>query len=142
MLPKEERNYHFIEQTSASQAQAYERALAYLAKNQKDSNEAIKLKEPSTGHIVAQGILPCNVMRQWGDLVDYQLRFTLDIQSKDKKVRVEFTDLEIIHPSGRPVEWDYNQISSKGNLDKSKECTNSFRTSLLKEISGTAAGNW
>jgi hypothetical protein len=141
MLPVEQRKTQYIETTTAKRAAAYGRALAYLSKNFGDANEAIKLKDSESGQIVAKGNVTCNALRQWGDVNEYSLRFNLDFQAKDNKVRLVFEELEMISAAGAPVEWDYNQISSAANLEKAKSCLEPIRSEVLKAISA-GADNW
>lgn len=141
LLTPEERQVQFIETTKVNKAQAYERALAYFGKTFGDSNSAIKVRSPASSQIIAKGNVACNVLRQAGDTNDYVLDFSLDLQAKDKKIRLSFEDLVIKHGSGasvgQPVQWDYNQLSSVENREKIKECLEPLRKGVTRALAGT-----
>jgi hypothetical protein len=141
MAPKEDRQAVFVETTTAPKATAYSRAMAYFAKNFKNANHAIQVRNEAEGQIVANGNVDCNELRQAGDTNGYNLSFTLDFQAKDNRVRMAFEDMTMLDPKGKPVPWAYNQISDKSKAEAVKPCLAPMKDGVLKAISGST-DNW
>ena len=53
----------YVENTGVVKKDAYNKALAYLAKNLGNSNYAIRLKDPDSGKIITKMSVPCNEIR-------------------------------------------------------------------------------
>mgnify|MGYP001358319753 CR=1 FL=1 len=140
LAPPEERQVQFIENVSASKAEAFSRALAYFGKAFGDAHKAIKVQNADAGQIVAKGNYPCSIFRQTGDFSNYSVHFDLDFQAKDKRIRLAFEDMRMVDGNSDPVAWDYGQIDSREKAARvGRECLVSLKSSLLKAIDG---GNW
>ncbi len=145
LLPTDQRQVAFVDQTSVKKAEAYKRALAYLSKTYKDANHAIKVRDESGGQIVADGNVECDAFK--GGALDgaiYTLKFNLDFQAKDNKVRTSFENLEVTTPSGGGMIVNAgSQISGPEGLAKAKACVEPVRAALAKAVASEAVGsNW
>jgi hypothetical protein len=141
-LAPEQRQFQIVENTTADAKTAYSRALVHIGKSWGDSNSAIKVKDESGAQIVVKGWIVCNELRQAMDPADYRLSFNLDLQAKDKKVRMSFEDLEMQDKLGKPVPWAYNQISSAEKVAAVKPCVKPLTSALVGAINGGAKENW
>jgi Domain of unknown function (DUF4468) with TBP-like fold len=86
-LTKKNATSSFIAETNLTKDQAFNGALSFLAKNLGKSNEAIQLKDPSSGRIISKIGVDCNELRAFADITSYSIMFTLDANFKDKKAR-------------------------------------------------------
>lgn len=135
LAPSETRTVDWVENTSASKADGYSTALTFFAQKFKDFDSVAKLKDPNSGTLVMKGNAPCNIFRQFGDVNDYSLQFTLTFQSKDKKSRFLFEDLMMISDRGNPISWGYNQITSAEQVEKAKACIEPIKKELIAKLS-------
>lgn len=136
--PKEQRSLTFVEETKTKKDDSFVNALAFISKNFGNSNDVIKAQDKKSGLIVLKGNTTCNIFRQAGDVNDYRLQFTLELNFKDNKTRFQFEDLYISSNTGAPVQWDYNQLTDKSKVEKAGECLNSLKSGIVQLSSQTA----
>mgnify|MGYP001562941971 CR=1 FL=1 len=139
-LPKEKRELTFVETTTASKSDAYNRVLSYLAKNLGDSNAAIKVKDQENGTIITQIILPCNDFRTFMDINPYTAEYNLEVNAKDKKVRLVYEAVaKRGHNAVSGSAFNPQPITSDSEAQAAKKCATEHKAALLKEISVTAS---
>lgn len=149
LAPSEIRKKEYIIETKVKKADAYSKALAHLAKNFGDSNDAIKVKNEGSGQIIAKGNTTCNILPGDG-LSNYSLWFNLDFQAKDNKVRFDFEDLIIKYgsTSKMPGFTDTNSMSGqtapphfniqkKEDVDKLESCLKPIVDGVTQAINGS-----
>lgn len=145
LLPAEQRQVAFVDVTNTKKADAYKRALAHLSKSFGDANSAIKVRDEAGGQIVAMGRVECDAFKGGSlDFAIYTLKFNLDFQAKDSKVRTAFEDLEVVTPVGGGMILNpTSQISGPEGLAKAKTCVEPIRAALNKAIEKETVGaNW
>lgn len=142
LAPPEERKVQFIDNTSATKAEAYNRALAQFGKIFKNSNQSIQVRNPDDGQIVAKAVIVCNELRQFGDINDYYLHLDIDFQAKDKRIRLLFENLEMMGPNGQHLDYAVNQLTDRSKVEKVKPCLEFIRTGIVSAISGVQKENW
>jgi hypothetical protein len=147
LLPAEQRKAEFVDQTTATKDEAYSRALTYLAKNLGDSNHAIKLQDKGESHIVVKMNSVCPELKPASlDLNTYSIDFNLDVQTKDKKMRTSFEDLDVISSNPQQI-MGIPRISDQETLAKAKTCADRVRKGLVTAVNDSgrataAAKDW
>lgn len=135
-LAKEAREFSFVEQTTVKQKDAYNSALAYLAKNLGDSNFAIKVKDPEAGSIITDIALDCPQLKN--SVLDpnrHTVLYNLEVQTKDNKIRFiyEATVIRTFNGfGGRAMGED--PVSSQGAADSAKTCAERNKADILSAI--------
>ena len=131
LIPKDQRKLVFTEETKLSKNDAYVNSLSFIAKNFGNSNEVIKAQDKDSGLLIIKGNTDCNIFKQFGDVNNYLLQFTLELNHKDNKVKMSFEDLFISSSTGEAVGWDYNQLTDKDKINKAGECLSSLKKGLV-----------
>lgn len=143
-LPQDQREVTFVEKTTATQAQAYQRAMTYLAKNLGDSNLAIKVKDEKAGTIVTQIAIDCSDLRTFMDLNRHVLWANLEFNAKDNKARMVFEAFEdrVYNAVGGSFIATH-AISRPERVTNAKPCFDRQRAEILKAIAaGAKSDNW
>lgn len=104
----------YIEATKLKSADAYSRANAWAAKKFTDSNSAIKLADKGEAHLVIKGSIRSDAI----SLTNRTYGFTLDIRFKDKKARVEFSDVKEIFYNPKNIFNGTPKPTDKEDMEK------------------------
>ncbi|TGM89551.1 DUF4468 domain-containing protein [Leptospira licerasiae] len=140
LSPKREREVTFISETKVKKDEAYDRALIWFAKNLNNSNWAVQIKDKANGRIVSNVKYQCDRMASFGSIVgdiDY-ISFSLDVTTKDNKVRVIFED--VMHL----IENRHRVVSVEGPSDQDElkyieqVCLNHIRNDLMNAVNGVS----
>lgn len=85
---------------NVQQDMIYEGSRQWVAKNFKSANSVIQYQDKGTGSIIGKGNIdyPCSFLRCSGGSKPI-LQFTFQVDSKDNRARVSFSDLTIYTPS-------------------------------------------
>lgn len=94
----------------------------FLSSNLNDPTRGIKYANKDTGSIVIDSNITCNLFRQFGDINNYILKFRLTAVYKGKKAKLKFDNVFVAYPTGKPVMFGGNQITSPEKLEESKKC--------------------
>lgn len=87
-LTKQDLTFTYVEKTNVSAENGYNLALQYFAKNLKNSNQAIQLKDPKRKKLISQiGIRCDDVKNGMLDIASYTTYFTVEADFKDNKAR-------------------------------------------------------
>lgn len=117
---KEEQLTTITEVSGKSKSEIYNRALEYIARSYTSSNDTIQLKDEDSGRIVAKAIT-----YSVGDPKDFGIKrpfkFTLLIDAKDEKARIQFENIESINFDGRAgpnmqYQWDSVQQTLQNEI--------------------------
>ncbi|TGK04029.1 DUF4468 domain-containing protein [Leptospira semungkisensis] len=140
LSPKKEREVSFISETKIKKDEAYDRALIWFAKNLNNSNWAVQIKDKPNGRIVSNVKYQCNKMDSFGSIVgdvDY-ISFSLDVTTKDNKIRVIFEDVVYLIANRHGVE----SVEGPSDRDELKyieqNCLNYIRRDLMNAVNGVS----
>ncbi len=137
LAPVEDRKVEYIENTKAKKSEAYSAALAHFGKLFGNASAAIKISNAEAGQIVAKGVVECNVLRQFGEIYPHNLRFDLDFQAKDNRVRLAFENLVMTDHLGTEQGYAVRQLTDRAKVEQAKSCLEPIRAGLLKAIGGS-----
>lgn len=133
-LKKDEATNIFIEKTSLSKSQAFNQVLGYLAKTLNDSNEAIKLKDKEAGKIIAKIGVDCNDLRAFADVTSYVAYYTLEVDVKDKKLRLNIVGESYSQFNINGSIITANSPMHSGHKDGQKVCAKEIKNKLISSI--------
>lgn len=134
LAPPTDRIVKFSESVNADKATIHTSVMAYFAKNAGDANSAIKMQDKDSGMIVFKGNTPCNVFRQFGDVNDYFVKFSLTTKADNKLLKLTFEDLFMADKFGTPFSYEYGQLTDASKVEKVKECLSPIKSSILSSI--------
>lgn len=140
-LTKEEASTTFIEKTVLNKDEAYNKILAYLAKNLKDSNVAIKLKDKDSGKIISRYGIECNELRAFADITSYVAYYTLEIDVKESKIKIEATGEAYSQFNINGSIISANSPMHSGHKDGAKKCAIKIKDYLLGALTSSQS-NW
>ena len=138
---KKDLSFVFVEQTGLSKKDAFNKTLAYLAKNLGNSNYAIQLKDESQGKIVTKIANGCNQMQASMDLTTYTASYVLEADIKDKKVKLNFEadTFSQINIDGSVM--TANGSYRSGHLEALKACATELKNEIIAAL-GKTEENW
>ncbi len=141
-LPKEQREFHFVETTEIKQKDAYAATLSYLAKNLGDSNFAIKVKDSDSGTIVTQMIVECNELRAFMDILGHGAEFNLEVNTKDNKIRFAYEAVsdQVSDFNGKVIRTD--AVSTPEMMATIKNCAQKSKGEIMRSIASKKDSNW
>ncbi|WFF39295.1 DUF4468 domain-containing protein [Moraxella nasibovis] len=89
-----------VDVPNVKQDMVYEGSRQWVAKNFKSANSVIQYQDKETGSVIGKGNMsyPCSFLRCSGGTSPV-LQFTFQVDSKDNRARVSFSDLTIHTPS-------------------------------------------
>jgi hypothetical protein len=103
---------------STSKDILYERANVWLAKAFVDSKEVIQYSNQETGKVLAKGLLELNATYNGYEQSMGVVRFTLEVNTKEGRVRVLISDLIHEFTDGNPSPGDLRKEKSYPVLKK------------------------
>lgn len=133
-LKKDEATNTFIEKTSLSKEQAFNQVIGYLAKNLNDSNEAIKVKDKEAGKIIAKIGVDCNDLRAFADVTSYVAYYTLEVDVKDKKMRLNIVGDSYSQFNINGSIITANSPMHSGHKEGQKICAKEIKKKLFAEL--------
>lgn len=140
-LPKEQREYQFVEKTNVSKSDAFQRALGYFAKNLVDSNSAIKVKDENAGRIITRIRQECDEFKAFGDLLGtWTTDFTVEFEAKDMRVRLTLEGLSYDRRDSMGNQATYGYSSEK-DVAKGKVCATKLKQEIMQAVNA-ASKDW
>jgi hypothetical protein len=138
LLPVEERKTTLVARSDSGKEETYSRTLIFLAKTYGADNQTILVRDPAKGKIRVKAKIDCNILRAFSDTNNYDLSFEVSLLASDKKLMLDFEDLQITERNtGESVLFGDNQISDRDKLQKSRLCLQTFVSKLGKAINTT-----
>ena len=98
---------------NVSKTVLFERANIWLAKEFVDSQEVIQYSNQETGKILGKGLVELNTIYNGYEQSMGVTRFTIEINTKDGKARIVFTDLTHAFTDGNPSPEDLRKEKSR-----------------------------
>ena len=137
-LIKKDATNVFIEKTNLSKKDTFNRTISFLAKNLNNSNEAIQLKDASSGKIISKIGIECNELRAFADISSYVAYYTLEIDVKDNKIRITTIGESFTQTlNGRIGNAPMRSEHKKG----ARKCANRIKENLITSLK-TSNSNW
>ena len=133
-LVKEDATATKVIKTNLSKSEAFNKAYSYLAKNLRDSNKGIKLKDKEAGKLIAQVAIDCNDLRAFADITSYVAYFTLELDFKDSKVRVISTADSYTHTNINGNIISVNAPMKSNHKDGAKACSERLINDIQQEL--------
>lgn len=126
-----------VVKTDKKKNRAFDDSLSFFAKYMNDSNSAVKMKEREGGHLVVKITYPCSIENAFGQMVDSNLDYVVDIQFKDKKAKLKLElNKGYRSPTGTTVVLPDNiRPAIEGCVDK-------LFSSLKLELSKAPPSDW
>jgi predicted ATP-dependent protease len=113
-VPVEERQLQRVyDVPNLSKDQIYSKTLSWMAETYNSSKHVIELQDKESGRIVGNAITTFN---SWiGIPLSY--RYTISVDTKDNKIRVQFRDFISVDQEGQSAQNDYEMGKIKANLE-------------------------
>lgn len=139
-----------LEVPNLTKEQVYTKSKAWIAKKFVSANDVIQFDDKESGSMLVKGMadFPCSGWRCVG-LSDYQISFTIKIDTKDGRIRTIYSDfLQVQRPSARatmgfpiqptPIYIEYGKTETA----KYVESLNQDMKSYLESGDGSSGDNW
>lgn len=132
-----------VEIPNTKQDAIYEGSRQWVAKNFKSANSVIQYQDKATGTIIGKGNMPY-VCTGVDCVVSFppSLEFTFQVDAKDNKARVSFSDLNVHYPAGYSamfgaVAETNKKIYKDEDIAKAKATLDSTINSLASDVAKT-----
>lgn len=122
-----------VYEVSGSKSELYNKSLDWVAQTFNDSKSVIQVKDADRGRIIGKGVTNISIM---GGMSQRPYGFTMQIDTKDNKARIQFTNLVLMTPGyeGYPAESMY--------VDDVKAKLNRMAVSYEKALMSGSSNNW
>ncbi|TGN00317.1 DUF4468 domain-containing protein [Leptospira dzoumogneensis] len=140
LAPKQLRETSRIVETNVKKDEAYDRALIWFAKNLNNANWAVQIKDKVNGRIVSNIKYTCDNISLTQTALGNRnnIDFTVDVTTKDKKVRIIFENIVYSVWNIRAGETVHGPTDEEDVKEIDEKCLKDIRQDLLNAINGTA----
>ena len=124
--------------------QLFEASKVWIAQNFRSAKAVLEYENKAEGKIIGNGIInyPCDGIECLGKS-DWSAHFTMQVDIKDQKFKLAFSNLRISWPPKYPNAGFEGSVRSQGDLDSIKPALLKFGDQMAASMRKTKSGaNW
>lgn len=145
-IPDTDRTFfRVVDMQGMSKDQIFNGSREWIAENFKSSKKVIEYEDKASGVIIGNGIIsyPCAGGMDCFAKGDWQIPFTMRIDTKDSKFRITFSDISLIMPPSPGFAGFEGLVRQKGDMEVIRPKLLSFGDEIGTYMKkGKASSDW